>query len=432
MIKVPSGPLDICRRLKDRGFAAYIVGGAVRDSLLGRTPVDWDIVTAAEPAEVAGLFPGSQCQEREFGRVLVDGIDVLTMRSEGVYRDGRRPSSVTFTDDLHLDLARRDFTVNALAYDPFSQEIIDPFGGREDLELRVVRVVGDAEVRFGEDHLRMLRALRFSAVLGFSLNSDMARAIRTCAPHLGLISPERIRAELDAILLSDGVKAAMENMAAWGLLTSVLPELEPAVGYFRRHHDVFSHCVLAAHYAPRDLVLRLAALFHDAGKPEKPGDDHAAAGAELARQALERLRYPQCTTRRVLPLVYHHMFKYPEGTPAGVMRRLVLRLGPGGVRDLLDLRYADRQASGRRGLGSQGERALDHLRQVVADGSAISLAQLAVDGNDVARALGLSAGPSIGRVLQVLHERVLDEPTLNDRSTLLAMIPVLFSGDRCQ
>lgn len=418
MIEVPAGPLSICRRLKEHGFAAYLVGGAVRDALLGRTPADWDLVTDAHPGEVAAIFPGCRRRDEKFGRVLVEGIDVLTMRSDGTYRDGRRPAAVTFTRDLERDLGRRDFTVNALAYDPFTGDLTDPCRGRKDLELRVVRTVGEAAERFGEDHLRALRALRLAAVLGFSLHPDTGEAIRAHATRLELVAPERVRAELEAMLLSDGVSTALEHLAAWGLLPTVLPELEAV--YREKDRASFHHCVLTAHYAPAEVGLRWAGLFHDAGKVQ--GHDHAAAGARLAQAALERLRYPRRLVRRVTLLVEHHMFAYPEGTPSGAMRRMVLRLGFEGVRDLLALRYADRQASGRRGLGEQGERALAHLRQVTVEGSAIGLSQLAIDGHDVAAVLAGTGGPVVGRILNLVHQRVLDEPALNQRPALLELV----------
>ncbi|HAI20914.1 MAG TPA: polynucleotide adenylyltransferase [Clostridiales bacterium UBA8153] len=423
MIEVPVGPLTICRRLKEHGFAAYVVGGAVRDALLDRPPVDWDVVTDALPGQVAAAFPGSRRRDEQFGRVLVAGVDVLTMRSDGSYRDGRRPSEVTFTRHLELDLLRRDFTVNAMAYDPFTGVLIDPTGGREDLELRVVRAVGEAGERFGEDHLRALRALRLGAVLGFSLHPHTAAAIRAHATRVGLVAPERVRAELEAILLSPGVSPALEHLAAWGLLPAMLPELEPA--YRQKERSTFRHCVLTAHYAPAVVELRWAGLFHDAGKVEGEGADHAASSACLAQTALERLRSPRRLIRQVVRLVEHHMFTYPEGTPAGTMRRMVLCLGPDGVRELLALRYADRQASGRPGLGEQGERALAHLRQVLVEGSAIGLSQLAIDGDDVAKALSWVPGPGIGRILELVHRRVLDDPALNQREALLQLVEEL-------
>jgi tRNA nucleotidyltransferase/poly(A) polymerase len=431
MIEVPGVPFSICRRLREHGFAVYVVGGAVRDALLGRVPVDWDLVTDAHPGQVAAIFPGCRRRDEEFGRVLVEGIDVLTMRSDGIYRDGRRPSTVTFTRDLELDLGRRDFTINALGYDPFTGDLIDPYRGRKDLELRVVRAVGDAAERFNEDRLRPLRALRLAAVLGFSLHPDTGDAILAHAGSLSLVAPERVRAELEAILLSHGVSTALGHVAAWGLLPAVLPELEAA--YQAEDRRGFHHCVLTAHYAPAEVPLRWAGLFHDAGKAQG-GGDHAAAGARLAQAALTRLRYPQRLVRRVALLVEHHMFTYPEGTAAGTMRRMVLRLGTEGVRELLALRYADRQASGRPGLGDHGERARCDLRQVTAEGSVIGLSQLAIDGDDVARALAWAPGPGIGRILDLVHQRVLDEPALNQRPALLDLVRKLggrAQGDAC-
>lgn len=430
MIEVPPGPAGICQRLRDAGHAAYIVGGAVRDRLLGRTPGDWDVLTDARPQRVQELFAGAGVEDRDFGRVLVGETDVMTMRCDGVYRDGRRPSSVTFCADIEADLARRDFTINALAYDPSQDRIIDPYGGLSDLRLRVLRVVGDARDRFAEDHLRMLRAVRVRAVLGFSLDAQVAAALIEGGHRLALVSSERMRDELSVILVSDGVKTAFADLLAYGLLASVLPELEPCTGHARREDDLYHHLVLTAHYIERSLGLRLAGLLHDAGKPDRPGPGHETASAAMARAALERLRYPRALVDRVTRLIDHHMFLYPEGTPPGSMRRLVLELGAAGVEDLLELRRADRQASGRKGLGLHGERALGHLRQVVREGSALSLQDLAVDGHDLRAELGLGEGPRIGRLLHQLHELVLDDPGANTRETLLVLARQLTGGNR--
>ncbi len=424
-MQLPERILAICRTLEEAGFTSFVVGGAVRDALLGRVPLDWDLATDARPEELMACFPEAEVAQPQFGRIQVDGADVMSMRRDGVYRDGRHPAFISFCSDVEEDLGRRDFTVNAVAYEPASGQWIDPYGGVKDVSLRFLRVVGDPSERFLEDHLRMLRAVRFKAVLGFSLDEKAIAAVMENASALARVAGERIRQELDLILLSDAVVGAFADMSAWGLLPAVLPEMEPAVGYKRGRDDLFSHCTLATQWAPRRLPVRIAALFHDVGKAQGQATDHAQISAERAQAALNRLGYASQVRDQVVQLIHEHMFLYPPGSELGLMRRMVLRMGEEGVEDLLELRWADRQASSRKGMGGHAERALSHLRQVLEEGTVISREQMAISGRDIMDTWGIPQGPTVGRLLCALHEAVLDNPILNERETLMSMVPPL-------
>ncbi len=450
---LPDEVLRIAARLRQAGHAAYLVGGAVRDALLGREPHDHDLATDAHPERVAALFPGARADDAAFGRVLVGGVDVLTLRRESQYKDRRRPSVVAFTRSVRADLARRDFTVNAMAVDlraPETPEVpgeslIDPFGGVRDLEAGVLRTVGDPARRFAEDALRVLRAIRFRAELGLSYHPRLAEALRRAASDrlLADLSAERIRDELSRILVAIGCADALRDLVRYRLLQAVLPECMPMVGceQFNPMHlyDVWEHSVRAVQAISPTLTLRWAALLHDVAKPacrtferippERPGAPeqvrthfyaHEVQGAEVARAVLRRLRYPEWLVARVSGLVRHHMFSYAPDTRAGSARRIVLALSMGGAFELLEVRHADRQASRwPSGYGRDGERFLTHLRAILDARERFTLRDLTIDGHDVMRTWGIAPGPAIGVALRAVHQLVLDEKLPNRREDLL-------------
>ena len=410
----------------------------MRDGLLGRTPHDYDLATDAAPGRVASLFPRAVVDDAAFGRVLVGGVDVLTLRRESEYKDRRRPSRVAFSRSIRADLARRDFTVNAMAVDLATAGLIDPFGGRGDLALGVLRAVGRPERRFDEDALRVLRAVRFRAQLGLSYHPALAAALTAAggADMLRDLSAERVRDELTACLVAPGCGTALRDLRRHGLLARVLPECLPMVGCVQKNpmhlYDVWEHSVRAVEAAPSRGELRWAALLHDVAKPACRTVDadgmthfygHEGAGADVARAVLRRLRFPEAFTQRVAGLVRHHMFSYALETKAGAARRLVLALGRDGARGLLELRRADRAASRwGQGYGPEGERLLAHLRALEEAGERFELRDLAVDGRDVMEALSLPPGPRVGEVLRELHQMVLDERVGNRRVELLGAI----------
>ena len=434
----------LARGLLAAGHSCYVVGGAVRDGLLGRAPRDFDLATDARPERVAALFPGAVVDDAAFGRVLVEGVDVLTLRRESEYKDRRRPSRVTFSRSIRADLARRDFTMNALAEDVATGELIDPFDGRGDLALGVLRTVGRPQRRFAEDALRVLRAVRFRAQLGVSYHPALVAALREAGAGdlLADLSAERVRDELAATLLAPGAGGALRDLARHGLLPRVLPECVAMVGCQQSNpmhlYDVWEHCVRAVEAAPARAELRWAALLHDVGKPACRTVDadgvthfygHETAGADLARGVLRRLRFPEAFAARVVALVRHHMFSYGPETKAGAARRLVLALGADGARDLLEVRRADRVASRwGQGYGPEGERLLVHLRGLEEAGERFEMRDLAIDGQDVLEALAMPPGPAVGEVLRELHQLVLDERVANRREELLAWVKARGGG----
>jgi putative nucleotidyltransferase with HDIG domain len=329
---IPAAPLEILRKLRENGHEAFFVGGGVRDLLLGRAPKDWDIATDARPDRIEALFPKTLPLGKAFGIIVVvppEGapVEVATYRADAPYADGRRPSAVAFTH-AREDALRRDFTVNALLLDPDTGEIRDYVNGRADLAARVIRAIGDPAVRFAEDHLRLLRAVRFAATLGFTIEPATFAAIRQLAPKIRLISAERIRDELFRLLTeSPQAGAALQLLRDSGLLQEILPEIEALVGVeqppeFHPEGDVFTHTRLMLDALPEkpSLRLALAVLLHDVGKPPTAQyatlpdgtrrwrfENHASVGAEMARALLERLRAPGDLIDDVCTLIAGHM-----------------------------------------------------------------------------------------------------------------------------
>ncbi|HET8568370.1 MAG TPA: HD domain-containing protein [Candidatus Limnocylindria bacterium] len=431
-LRVPSDVSALIERLRGEGHEAFVVGGCVRDALRGTEPGDWDLATGARPEEIQRIFPRSVYANR-FGTVVVRtrerDVEVTTYRIEADYADHRRPDHVRFTDSLRADLSRRDFTINAMAWRP-PGELVDPFGGAADLERRIVRAVGDPEERVREDALRMLRAVRFATTLGMAIEPGTANAIERCA-HLAVeLSGERIGAEMTKIVLSERPSVGLRLLADLGLLAVLAPELEECrtVPQEKAYaQDVFEHSLLTVDaVAEPDLVLRLAALLHDVGKPRTFGDghfhQHEFVGEHLARTILRRWKYPKETITAVAHLVRNHMFWYQqEWTPAAV-RRFIRKVGLDEIPRLFELRRADNVGSGARAPRMY---ALDELwrrvQEEIAGANAFSPRDLEVDGNDVMAALGIPSGPEVGRIIRELFERVLDDPSLNEREALLRL-----------
>lgn len=448
---IPAPVWDVFSRLaSDVNQETFLVGGSVRDLLLGRPVHDWDIATAAAPGAVQAAFPRTLDTGLAHGTVTVlhEGlaVEVTTFRREGPYLDGRRPSSVSFDAGLREDLARRDFTINALALSPGGARtrgggalagpgprqggfLHDPFGGLADLALRRVRAVGNPRARFAEDHLRVLRAYRVAAELGFDLEPETEAAIHACSQSVRDVSAERLRAELDRILVSPNAGWALERMRRAGLIDVLLPELAAGAGFPQNEyhpHDLWVHSVLTCDHIEPVLHLRLAGLLHDIGKPATLSLDghgrrhffgHERAGAAMAEDAMRRLRYDQETTRRVVHLIEVHMDLHdlpPEAGEAAV-RRVAARVGRDSIADLLRLRRADRLAAGKEGPVSAGTlRLLERLAELERADTALSLSDLRIDGHGVMAATGLRPGPEVGRVLAGLLDAVIERPELNN------------------
>lgn len=433
-IVLPEKCSVIIHTLEENGFEAYAVGGCVRDSCLGRTPNDWDITTSASPQDVMRLFRHTVETGVEHGTVTVlmgkEAYEVTTYRIDGAYEDARHPSGVTFTTELREDLRRRDFTVNAMAYND-KNGLVDLFGGEEDLRRKVIRCVGDPMERFGEDALRIMRAVRFGAQLGFSIDPDTEKAIRAFAPSLHRISAERIHAELEKLLLSD---RPQDLRIAWetGITAAVLPEFDRIMEQKQTgpHHDlnVGEHTLLTMRNIPATRVLRFTMLLHDMGKPETAEVDtdgvwhfkgHAEAGAAKAEMILRRLKFDNDSLRRITRLVRAHSTHVKPGPEA--VRRAVHDIGEDIFEEYLLVRRADILAQK---AGTQEERlaklaATEKIyREILQKGDCLSLKTLAVSGADLI-ADGMRPGKELGRVLGRLLDDVLTYPEHNSREYLL-------------
>ena len=430
MAKIPEFVKNLLCTLESAGHQAWCVGGCVRDLRLGRTPVDWDVTSSALPEETMALF-GERAVPTglKHGTVTVrtedQPVEVTTFRKDGAYRDHRRPETVTFTDSLEEDLRRRDFTVNAMALD-LRGTFRDPFGGLGDLERGILRCVGEPERRFHEDALRILRGLRFSACLGFVLEEKTASAIREKKDLLRNIAPERVWAEFSRLLTG---RWADEVLRTYPEVAGVFwPELLPMIGFDQRtrHHcyDVWEHTLHALAAVEPDVVLRCTMLLHDVGKPEMfTLDDrghghfksHPARSAALTEDMLRRLRVDNATRETVVRLVEWHDRNIPR-TDQG-LRRALRDLGEADLRRLLAVKRADNQAQAHQDLLGEIDKAEAILDRLLAEGACVSLGQLAVRGGDLT-ALGLR-GPAIGRMLDLLLDRVVDGDVPNEREILL-------------
>jgi tRNA nucleotidyltransferase (CCA-adding enzyme) len=433
-IQLPTHITKLCRVLDEAGFQCYVVGGALRDLLRGEKPDDWDITTDATPEEVEALFSHTIPTGREFGTITVvfEGrpVEITTMRQETGYSDHRHPDSVQFTKDIRLDLSRRDFTVNAIAYNPITEKFIDPFRGRFHLKRRLLASVGDAKARFREDPLRMLRLIRFQGTLGFRVDKKTAHSIQ---PGLmRLVSAERIGQELAKLLLGNYLFPAFELFYTSDLLQEIIPELAACKGVFQGGHhrfDVLGHSIMAAQHIPPELHLRWAAILHDVGKPvaarstsgSSPFPGHAELGAELAEQILRRLRCSNQLIAKVTHLVRYHMYPMQPNMSDRAVRRMIAKIGQDHIFDVIALRQADITAMYFNPV--QAVQFLNGIRQrvqeVIAEDAPLTVAQLAVDGTDLMRSLQIEPGPIVGWILQELLDMVMDDPGRNNREELL-------------
>ena len=432
-VHIPS-PVRACMdALENAGFATYLVGGCVRDAYLGLPPHDYDLCTAALPEQTEAVFSHRKLvlagkKHGTVGVITEDGVvEITTFRTEGGYEDSRHPQWVNFVTDIEADLSRRDFTVGAMAYSP-TRGFADPFGGRSDLDHRILRAVGDPAARFEEDALRILRGIRFAARFRLTVEKATHEAMIALAPRLNNIARERVFEELCRFLLW----AKTEDLLTFApILAAAIPELAPMIGFDQHspHHayDIFTHTAHVTAAVPADLPLRWAALLHDVGKPATFTTDetgrghfytHAKIGAELADRILRGLKAPTRLREEAVFLIANHMTKLePEKK---LLRRRLSRFGADTIHKLLLLQEAD---MGSKGTGKPKEmtqfseiRAL--LGEIEAENACLTLKDLAVNGNDLTE-LGLE-GKMIGQTLHFLLEQVLDEALPNDRGALLA------------
>ena len=432
-IELPRKVVLIIKNLQRHGYDAYAVGGCVRDSILNRKPEDWDITTSAKPEQVKRIFRRTVDTGIEHGTVTVligkDGFEVTTYRVDGLYEDGRHPKEVTFTSRLEEDLKRRDFTINAMAYND-DERLVDAFGGMRDLNYHLIRCVGDPKERFSEDALRILRAVRFSAQLAFPIEPETAEAIKSLAPNLEKISAERIQAELVKLLVSDHPER-IQDACELGITKVVLPEWDDMVGVKQNtpHHkyDVAAHTVHALQNVKNDKVLRLTMLFHDMGKPvmkttDENGRDHfkghAIASEQIAKTVMKRLKFDNDTIRKVTKLVAYHDYRM-EPTGANV-RRAMHEIGVELFPYYLAVRLADTKAQSsyeRRGKLENIIQIIELYRNALRNKECVTLKDLAVTGTDLIN-LGIAPGKELGTLLNELLDMVIEDPAWNQKGKL--------------
>ncbi len=435
---IPKEVTHVTTALQKAGFEAYLVGGCVRDLLLNRRPKDWDVTTNATPEQIQPLFPHS-FYENNFGTVgvVIDDatdetlktIEVTTYRLESQYSDSRRPDTVSFSSNLADDLKRRDFSINAIAIDPHKGQIIDLYGGEADLAAQVIRTVGDPHDRFGEDALRILRAVRIASEINFAIEPDTERAIQTWGHLLKKISKERIRDEFIRILMTPRAKEGLLLAKKLGILGYITPYLELGIGVKQNQahkYDVFEHNMRTLEHAAVkefNLDLRLASLFHDIAKPEtrrwsEEKNDwtfygHDVVGARITKKIMLDLKFPMKQIEKVTKLVRWHMFfSDPDQISLSAVRRLVANVGSEDVWELMNLRICDRIGTGRpKEQPFRFRKYKSMLEEAMRD--PVSVGMLKIDGNQIIEVLGIEPGPKIGFILHALLEEVLEDPTKN-------------------
>lgn len=436
MIQIPAHALTVVERLERYGYEAYVVGGCVRDSLLGRNPKDWDVCTNALPEEVLRVFKRFHVIKTglQHGTVTVmvdkQPVEVTTFRIDGAYTDNRHPDSVNFVSRVEEDLARRDFTINAMAFNP-TRGLVDAFDGQADLKAGVIRCVGEPDARFNEDGLRILRALRFAARYNFGIETETAFSIHRNRHLLENVSVERIFTELKGILIGEGVLGMMQAFP--DVFAIIIPELAPTIGFDQHnpHHcfDVWTHTAHAVQAAPEDELIRLALLLHDIAKPATftRGEDgkghfygHGTRGADMARSILRHLKSDTATLDAVVTLVREHDNTLPTTAPG--MRRTIGRLGLNTLHQLLAIKQADMDGQStheREQKQTTLRNARLLLEDVLEEPPAYTVGDLALTGRDLI-AMGVNPGPTLGAILKTLLCEVQDETLPNTREALAA------------
>lgn len=445
---IPKYVKNVMSELEKHSFQAYLVGGCVRDIILGTTPKDWDITTNAKPEQIQAIFPDS-IYENRFGTVgikikenikgedkTIDVIEVTTYRKESGYSDNRRPDTIIFTNKIEDDLGRRDFTMNAIAIDLNNlkkiknREYVDPFNGQEDLKNGLIRAVGDPSLRFSEDGLRIIRAIRFAVALNFKIEPKTLKALKDKSILIKNIANERIKDEFIKILKSDHPDIGIELMKENNILQHILPEMMVGVGVTQnRHHTytVFEHLLRSLKYCPsKDYRVRLAAFFHDIAKPQtKKGDgldstfyNHEIVGAKMVKKLMQRLTFSNEDVEKVSHLVKSHMFYYnvDEVSEAGV-RRLLKKVGPENMKDLMDVRIADRLGSGTPKAKPYKLRHLEYLIDKVSK-DPISVKSLKINGETLIKELKMKPGAKFGAILDCLLAEVIEDPAKNTKTYL--------------
>lgn len=456
MFNIPKEVKDVVAKLEKSGFEAYVVGGCVRDLLLGVKPKDWDITTSAKPEEILELFPESFYENKFLTATVKTGsedpvlaeIEVTTFRAEGKYTDKRHPDEVRFAKTLEEDLSRRDFTVNSAALEllksdfnkeksDFGVRLLDPYNGQIDLDKKLIRSVGDSEERFEEDALRMMRAVRLAVQLDFKIEKKTEATIKKLAGNLEFIAKERARDELVKIIMTPKAKEGIELLNEVGLLKYIIPELGEGIGVENRPKIfyIWEHNLRALDYgAKKDFTLdvRLAALLHDVGKPRTKGPEkngewtfygHDVVGARMTAQIMERLKFSHGETEKICKLVRWHLFKYDVeedvATTDSSIRRLIRKVGAENMEDLVKLRICDRMGMGvPKAIPYRLRHFQFRVEKILREEEAPTPKMLKVNGEDIMKILSIEPGPRIGQILEVLLQEVIDKPAKNTKEGL--------------
>ncbi len=438
--------LNTLKTLRDKGFEGFLVGGCIRDILMNKTPKDWDITTNALPEQIQAIFPDS-FYENNFGTVGVKTsigvLEITPYRSESEYIDGRRPEKITYISDINQDLSRRDFTINAIAYDPINSIFKDPFNGIDSIRDKSIKCVGNPNDRFLEDGLRIFRMIRFSSQLDFNIDSETLTASMGKGHVLDKISKERIRDEFVKILMSNDTIKPFIYMNKIGLLKYITPYLEQSVNVKQNGchaYDVFEHlirslqCAVDKNYS---LEIRLAALFHDIGKPvtrvfSKEKNDftfynHEVVGQKLTKEILSDLKFSHETIDKVTKLVRWHMFfSDTEQITNSAVRRMIVNVGKDNIWDLMNLRICDRVGTGRPKEDPYRLRKyMSIIEEVLSDPTDVSM--LKIDGYNIINELHVKSGPIIGKILNILLDKCLDDPKINTKEELMNISKELLS-----
>ena len=453
-MNIPKEIVNVIKIINDSGFEAYIVGGCVRDSLMKKTPEDWDLATNATPEKIQQIFKKNgfdSFYENNFGTVGVllskkeraysNVVEITTYRTEGVYRDKRRPENVKWAKTIEEDLSRRDFTVNAIAVkiENGKNIFIDPFDGKKDLDKKIIRAVGDPTQRFEEDALRIFRAIRFAGTLSFEIEEETLKSIKKNGAWILDISSERIRDEFIKMIMSKNAYEGINLLNSTGILKHILPEIVAGCGVSQnKHHiyDCYEHNLLALKYAAKknfNFHVRMAALLHDVAKPKcKRGEgpdatfyNHEIVGAKMTKNILERLKFSKKDIDKITLLVRYHLFYYNVGEVSeSSIRRLVRQVGIENMDDLLNLRMCDRIGSG---VPKAEPYKLRHLKYIIEKTSKdpISVKKLKIKGQDVIDILKIEPGPKVGWILNILLGQILQDPKQNNTRYLKKQIKEL-------
>ncbi len=437
---------EIVNKLTDKGYECYLVGGSVRDLVLGHEVLDYDFATNALPEDVIRIFRRTVPTGIKHGTVTVlmknRQYEVTTYRADGKYIDGRRPESVSFSETLEQDVRRRDFTINGLAYDIANENVIDYVNGLDDIDKRIIRTIGDPLERFGEDGLRPYRACRFAARLYFSIDPDTLAAMSKTLDTAKAVSAERVRDELLKIMDTEKPSIGLEYMRETGLMNLALPEL--LEGYNVRQnkyhiYDIYYHSLYSCDAIPdADRIIKFAALLHDIGKAATRKEDengegtfynHEVVGAKIARRIMRRLKFSNEEIIKVTNLIINHMFHYVNDWTDGAVRRFMRKVGLENLNDLLVLRLADRRGNGQRdGLPAPIIQLQKRIDKVIEEDSALTVRDLDIDGHVIMSEFNVEPGPVIGKILNELLEMVLDDPETNKRDILLSRAREIYKG----